>query len=146
MTITETDTFIEPEKINAYRETAYCVRLQASVITLTIGARHDALAELFASHSVNCGGFITAYNPRGREQPSDANKLAHHLLTERLHVLRITSLEAFTETHTNTWPTEYGLFVLGLPLEQAKSLGREFDQDALVWVGHDLIPSLILLR
>ncbi len=35
---------------------------------------------------------------------------------------------------------------LGLPLEEARALGNEFEQNAIVWSGPDAVPKLILLR
>ena len=50
-----------------------------------------------------------------------------------------------SEEGTN-WPSEKSWFALGLSLEPARALGRRFDQDAIVWVGPDTVPQLILLR
>jgi hypothetical protein len=33
-----------------------------------------------------------------------------------------------------------------LALEPARVIGTHFDQDAIVWVGADAVPLLILLR
>lgn len=44
------------------------------------------------------------------------------------------------------WPTERSYFALGLALEPAKEIGIQFGQDAIVWVGADAVPQLILLR
>ena len=44
------------------------------------------------------------------------------------------------------WPSERSYFALGLGLEAASKIGTEADQDAIVWVGADAVPQLILLR
>ena len=44
------------------------------------------------------------------------------------------------------WAAEESYFALGLALETAKAMGTHFDQDAIVWVGADAEPQLILLR
>jgi hypothetical protein len=44
------------------------------------------------------------------------------------------------------WPAERSYFALGMALEPAEAIGRHFDQDAIVWVGADAIPRLVLLR
>ena len=150
MTAPTADTAIDPAKIQAYLQTTYCVSLETETLSLNIGTQHNTLADLFSTHAVNCGAFITAYNPKGTEQPSELNESDHDLLLDRVNSLGHKSLEAHTQAHKNTegshWPTEHGLFVLGIALEQAQSLARDFDQDALVWVDSDLIPVLILLR
>ena len=45
-----------------------------------------------------------------------------------------------------SWPAERIYFALGLSLQAARSVGALFNQDAIVWVGADAIPQLILLR
>jgi hypothetical protein len=45
-----------------------------------------------------------------------------------------------------TWPEEKSFLVLGLDLETSRALGREFNQNAIVWAGTDAIPRLVLLR
>jgi hypothetical protein len=43
-------------------------------------------------------------------------------------------------------PAEFRYFSLGLALDPAKIIDNQFDQDAIVWVGSDCIPQLIILR
>ena len=45
-----------------------------------------------------------------------------------------------------TWPEESSFVVLGLDLDAARALGREFSQNAIVWAGNDAVPRLVLLR
>lgn len=141
-----TDTQIDPEKIAAYCKTSYCLILESGTLELVINIRHDGLSAVFKRHAVECGAFITAYNPRGTIQHADLNQIAHASLKTRVAALELTDIDAFTQTHSGDWPTEHGLFVLGIDLERAKSLGSDLGQDALVWTGPDLTPTLILLR
>ena len=66
-------TQIEPEKIRAYLATGYRLRDGETDIVLEIGRRSDEVAALLQSRGVNCGAFITAYNPRGTMQSQSAN-------------------------------------------------------------------------
>ena len=150
MTAPTADTEIDPAKIQAYLQTTYCVSFETETLSLNIGIPHKTLTDLFSTHAVNCGAFITAYNPKGTAKPSELNESAHDLFLDRVNSLGLKSLDAHTQAHEHTegshWPTEHGLFVLGIAREQAQSLARDLDQDALVWVDSDLIPVLILLR
>ena len=56
-------TQIAEDKIRAYRATDYRLGHDEQSIVLRIGQRCDLLAPLFASRSVDCGAFLTAYNP-----------------------------------------------------------------------------------
>jgi hypothetical protein len=104
------------------------------------------LAELYQSHGVTCGAFITAYNPRSTVQADDANHQAHAQLAVRLQGLGVEVIEGSGSEEGTAWPAERSYFALGLTLELAKSVGTQFEQDAIVWTGSDAIPQLILLR
>ena len=143
-------TQIQPDKIRAYLATDYRLGHAAQDIVLTIGQRSERLAALFAAKGVNCGAFLTAYNPRGTLQPEAANQLAHAQLATQLeqlgHAVIAGSGSAAGGEKGTDWAAEESYFALGMALEPAKAMGTHFDQDAIVWVGADAVPQLILLR
>ena len=139
-------TQIHPDKVRAYLATGYRLGHAAQDIVLTIGKRSDRLAALFAAKGVNCGAFLTAYNPRGTLQPEAANHLAHAQLATQLEQLGHEVIAGAGSEKGTDWPAEKSYFALGLALEPAKAMGTHFDQDAIVWVGADAEPQLILLR
>jgi hypothetical protein len=139
-------TQIHPDKVRAYLATDYRLGHTDQDIVLNIGQRSERLAVLFADKGVNCGAFLTAYNPRGALQPEAANHLAHAQLATQLEQLGHEVIAgAGSETGTD-WAPEESYFALGLALAPAKAMGTHFDQDAIVWVGPDAVPQLILLR
>ena len=113
---------------------------------LTIGKRSDRLAALFATEGVNCGAFLTGYNPQGTRKSDKANDQAHVQLAARLQELGLHGIEGSGSEKGTKWPAEKSYFALGLALESAKAIGIQFNQDAIVWVGADAAPQLILLR
>ena len=143
-------TQIHPDKVRAYLATDYRLGHTAQDIVLTIGKRSDRLAAMFAAKGVNCGAFLTAYNPRGTLQTEAANHLAHAQLATQLEQLGHAVIEgsgsAAGDEKGTDWPAEKSYFALGMALEPAKAMGTHFDQDAIVWVGADAVPQLILLR
>jgi hypothetical protein len=139
-------TQIHPDKVRAYLATDYQIGHTAQDIVLTIGQRSEPLAALFAANAVDCGAFLTAYNPLGTVQSDAANDQAHAELARKLHTLGLQSIEGSGSEEGTDWPSEKSYFALGLDLEYAKEIGAYFDQDAIVWVGSDAIPQLILLR
>ena len=54
------------ELIRAYQETDYEIYANPS-ITLRIDERNNGLLKLYKMHSIDCGCFITAYNPYGQK-------------------------------------------------------------------------------
>ena len=139
-------TLIQSEKIRAYLATDYRLGHTSQDIVLTIGQRSEQLATLFTSNGVNCGAFLTSYNPRGTIQSHEANALAHAELAAQLESLNLQTIEGSGSEEGTDWPSERSYFALGLALGPAKAIGTHFDQDAIVWVGADAIPQLILLR
>ena len=139
-------TQIHPDKVRAYLATDYRIGHTSQDIILTIGQRSERLAVLFAGNGVNCGAFLTSYNPRGTIQTDAANVLAHAQLAAKLQELGLQAIEGSGSEEGTEWPAEKSYFALGLALEPAKAIGTHFNQDAIVWVGSDAVPQLILLR
>ena len=121
-------TRISADKIRAYRATDYRLGHTTQDIVLAPGLRSDRLAALFASKSVTCGD------------------QAHAELTKTLAHLGLESIEGSGSEEGTNWPAEKSLFALVLSREGAISIGRQFDQDAIVWVGESAVPELVLLR
>jgi len=115
-------------------------------IVLNISKRSERLAALFVGNAVTCGAFLTAYNPRGAIQSDEANELGHAELAGKLLELKLQTIKGSGSEEGTEWPAEKSFFALGLALEPAKAIGIHFDQDAIVWVGPDAVPQLILLR
>lgn len=139
-------TQIHPDKVRAYLATGYRLGHTAKDILLTIGQRSERLAALFADNRVHCGAFLTAYNPRGALQTDAANARGHAELASLLRETGLGAIEGSGSEDGTDWPAEKSWFALGLQLVLAKALGNRFDQDAIVWVGSDAVPQLILLR
>ena len=139
-------TQISDEKIRAYQATDYRLGHSNDDIILNIGKPSPRLLELFEDNNVSCGAFLTAYNPQGAQQSDAANDLAHAKLAKDLTDLGVRMIEGSGSEEGTDWPSERSYFALGLPLETASKIGTDADQDAIVWVGADGIPQLILLR
>ena len=139
-------TLIHPDKVRAYMATDYRLGHLQTDIVLNIGKFSVPLAELFVESEVDCGAFLTAFNPFGTQQPDVLNEVAHEALVRRLTTEGVSIIEGFGGEPASAWPLEKSCFALGLGLEDARSIGVDFNQDAIVWIGPDAIPQLILLR
>lgn len=139
-------TSIHPEKLRAYLATDYRLGHTDQAIVLTVGQRNTRLAELFTAQGVDCGAFLTAYNPLGTQQSDALNARAHARLANRLCAMELHAIEGSGAEPDSDWPVERSYFALGLPLDEARLIGLHFEQDAIIWAGKDAIPELILLR
>ena len=61
-------TQIPRDKVRALLATDYRLGHTDQDIVLNIGKHSERLAALFSDNGVNCGAFLTAYNPQGTIQ------------------------------------------------------------------------------
>ena len=113
---------------------------------LKIGIRSEDMQILFNNFYQNCAVFITAFNPYGVQQDTEANLAAHQRLGEHLKSLTNLVLEGEGLDPTGEWPGEKSYLTLGINRETAILLSTRAHQDAVVWIGSDAIPELLLTR
>lgn len=135
---------LAPALLAAYRATAFHVFAQPP-FALRIDERSKAVAALMAAHDASCAAFITAWNPESEPTSDAANAEAQRRLAAAVERGGYKWLPGEGRGATSDWPAEESLLVLGLPRGKAKELGRTFRQNAVVWVGTDAVPELILL-
>ncbi len=129
----------------AYMTTTYSVDLReaasvrsavgAEAIDIRIGADVPALDRLLRFTGSDCWAFITAENPLSAELTEEENRQRQ---AELESLLTTRGLTFFPGTGTgegdqaDAW-SESSFLVLGIALEEALSLGRQFRQCAVVW-------------
>jgi hypothetical protein len=138
---TELNTFL----ISAYRETEYRVT-QGYHCVLKVDATSPELTNLYKSRGVSCAAFITACNPFSRNLSDTDNLQRQTKLAAELSRKNLSYLEGVGQHPSGDWPGEPSFLALGVALEAAKSLGKTFEQNAIIWCGPDAVPTLILLR
>ncbi len=138
-------TEIPIHKIEAYLDTHYRVGVGPDALVLQVGQHSPALALLYEQNDCDCAVFITAFNPFGRKQADSANEDAHGRLREQLGGPSNRVIEGVGADPTEKWK-EKSYLAFGIDADAARELGRRFQQDAVVWIGKDAIPQLLLLR
>lgn len=117
-----------------------------SPFVLRIGNRSRALARLYRAVNCRCAAYISASNPRGRLADADWNAAA----TRRLHRLLDRHghwwLPGRGVDPRGEWPGEASMLVPGMRLFDAVAVGRQFAQNAVLWIPADTRARLILLR
>jgi hypothetical protein len=136
---------ISPSIIKAYQETDYIVYGEYP-FNLRIGIASEPLAKLYKQFKVSCAVFVTAFNPLSIEVGEAANTARQSALAKELNQRNLIILNGLGKHPSGEWVPEPGFFVLGLTLEAAQALGREYDQNAVVFCTSNAIPELILLR
>lgn len=138
-------TAIAESLIQAYIETDYVVHTQPA-ITLRVNEQSPQMMKLHKQHRVACSAFITAFNHYSQSCTPEVNLSRQQELISELKVRSLKFIEGVGQHPSNAWSGEPSLLVLGLSLEAAKILGSRFEQNALVWIGTDGVPELVLLR
>lgn len=138
-------TEIPRELIMAYEATDFRI-LEPQEFTLRVGQRSAELQSLYVDMGVTCAGYLTAWNPYSAETSTVDNTKAQLSLIRSLSLEGYPTLKALGVDPAGDWPGEESIFIPGLDLERAKSLGVEFGQNAIVWAGSDAVPQLVLLK
>lgn len=131
--------------MQAYHETEYRVIGEPSVV-LRIGEYNESLSRLYKSNKLDSCAFITACNPCSKSLSDAANADRHDELGRELQRRGLKYFPGEGKHPVGSWPGEASYLILGLSLEAAKALGKEYEQNAIVWCGSDALPQLVLLR
>ena len=135
---------LDQDLLRAYRATAYQVFAEPE-FALRIGERSARLAELFDRNGKTCAAYITAWNPKGAACDPSFNAAAQERLAASVKELGLEYLKGEGKGEIGDWPPEESLLILGCTRSRAKKLGHAFKQNAVVWVGANAVPELIML-
>lgn len=136
---------ISAELIQAYRETEFRVAAPEP-FTLSVGQASQALQSLYKLHKSDSAAYVTAWNPYSEETGPEQNNAAQARLEAELKLRALAYIPGVGQHPSQQWPGEPSVLVLGLSLEAAKVLGKDYGQNAIVWCGPDAVPELTLLR
>jgi hypothetical protein len=136
---------IAPDLVEAYKATDFRVHTQPPIV-LKIGVASPQLAQLYSQHGTTCAAFLTAYNPYSEAVGDAENSAFQHKLSSELTSRGLAIIQGMGQDSLGQWPGEPSFLILGLALDDAKLMGAQYRQNALVWCGEDAVPHLILLR
>jgi hypothetical protein len=136
---------IDAATVLAYQQSEY--RVHGSVpIILQVGVRSAQLAILQQVHRTDCSAFVTACNPLGVLIDDAVNTQRQEALAAEISRLGHIAIGGLGQHPTGQWPAEPSFLVLGLSRAGAQQLGRQFEQNAVLWANADATPQLLLLR
>lgn len=127
--------------VDAYLATDYVVEDGGRRFTCRIGEHNPQLPP-----GLLPAVFITAFNPYGAMLPDDENRAANDLLRRNLELLSATVLSGYGQGRDGKWPPEPSFFAAGIDRLRAGALGVLWRQNAVVWIGPDRIPELLITR
>jgi hypothetical protein len=133
---------ISPELLQAFAQTHYIVNYEPP-FTMHSGRQCPELKSLMAEHNALNAAFITAWNPFSQNLPGKENKARQDELKANLKKRGLICIDGIGRHPSNNWPGEVSVLVLGLNLEEAKSLARHYEQHAFLWAEGDGAPQLV---
>jgi hypothetical protein len=145
MNTTFTRTKIAEATIETYKAACFRVMIEYGFI-LQLGEINQRLLRLFIKDQVKSAAFITAYNPFSQPTTEPENAAAQAEMEAEIKSLNLSFCPGQGEDPTGRWAPEVSALVMGIGLEQATMLGVKYQQNAIVWIGRDAKPQLLLLR
>lgn len=126
-----------------YQNARYAV-LDSPSIELSIGQLSIPLDQLLHKYQQSEGCFITACNPWGKNQAEKFNQEKMAELEQDLIKTELPYLPAVGSDCEGTWKEE-SFLILGIDRQDACHLGRQYQQNAIVWIVKERAPELIWL-
>jgi hypothetical protein len=117
---------------DAYLRTTFVAETPNGKIEIRPGSSSVALDSILRKNRVAEWAYVTAYNPGSRLMSDEINKRAHEELRRVVSERRLICFDEHGVGPGGVWPPEASLLVLGLSMDQARALGRQFGQLAIV--------------
>jgi hypothetical protein len=127
----------------AFRRTRYHVHAREGELVLRVDQPSPALARLLRTSGARCAAILTAFNPRGRMQAPQLNRLSQRQLGRELRRRGYALLDGRNEDPRGHWPAEPTWLVFGLSLARAQDIASRYRQAAFVWCGVRGAPRLV---
>ena len=130
----------------AFLATTYVIRTGAAELFVRPNQKSTDIDRLLSRLKARTAVFITAWNPYSRSLSRMANSDRHRRLKLLMRRRRLRFLEGEGRGEIGDWPPEESLFVVGVSREMANALGREWHQNAIVFVELGRTAELVMLR
>jgi len=133
---------MEPELINAYKNTSYNVL--DPPMSIKIGHQNPELDALLERYDLTNWAYVTAFNPFSELLTAEGNEERHEQLNKRLK--EYLSFEGEGLGTDPSWKPERRFLILGISEKDAVKLGEDFQQNAIVVGKLKNVSKLMLLR
>jgi hypothetical protein len=132
----------------AYADTLFVYRDGEAIGVLRVGQKPDALTEtLMQQAAVSSAVFITAYNAQHGSDLSPAdNQARQQRLRDALQSQGLVWRAGTGIGRDTAYDPEASLLVLGVTERDAIQLGRDYGQNAVVWIESNEVVRLLVSR
>ena len=123
-----------------YLAASYVVDDGGVRFTIRFGDDNEELQHLLSSRGAGTWAFLTAYNPRSQPLPAEQNEARQLELTKLLDQQNYRYLRGRGEG--DDWQ-EPSLFILDIDRGSAVAIGKQFEQNAILWARRGNAPELV---
>jgi dihydroflavonol-4-reductase len=127
----------------AYHRTSYEVEAPGGRLRLRVGEPCPALDALLDRHGVRDWAYVTAHNPGSVPRAHPVNEREHDRLAAEVRDLGHAAYPGEGVGDDGSWLAERSLLVLGITREEARALGRRYEQAAVVVGRRGGAPELL---
>jgi hypothetical protein len=117
---------------DAYRRTTYVAHTSLGDIRIKPGRRSAALDGLLNERRLREWAYVTAYNPASCRLSEEENIRRQRELVDAVRDRGLAFLDGEGTGEDARWSPEPSILILGIGLEDARALGRQFGQLAIV--------------
>ncbi len=135
---------MEKALIQAYKETEY--RVYVPELIITVDELHPDLDEFIIDNGAFQWAYISAHNPYSQPTTALKNVQQHQALVQEVKMHNWTYCEGVGMSKNGEWPPEISLLIVDITLEEAKKLGQQFRQNAILFGQVNKTAQLILLE
>lgn len=141
-------TLLPATLVQAYRQAWYevALRAHATVCTLQVDVHSPALLHAMQQCHARQACLLTACNPQGAALSSVDNERRMQALRAALQQDGWSWAPALGRDPQGQWPGEDSLLVWHMDTAQSRAWGQHWEQNAVLTVGPDAVPRLLLLR
>ena len=140
-----TDTSINNDLLASYKLAHYHVYGSPRFI-LKIGQYSPELHDIYKTSPKKIAAFITAFNPSSIELSNQENNERNQQLEEKIKTLHLCYLHGEGKCDESEGSSEESFLVFEIDQTEAIRLGKEFGQNAIVWIPENSTPELLLLK
>ena len=133
---------ISKELLQGYEATCYSIINPK--IDIYLKKENTELNSFLKEHNFTSWCFITAWNPFSKAFSTEENKALNLLLEADLNKYQIFPAEG--KDTLGDWPPEISFFVGNISADHAITLGKKYNQNAIVFSAFDKKAALITLE
>lgn len=117
----------------AYRRTTYVALTSRGELRTRVGRPHPELDQLLVENNAETWAYITAWNPKSEPLGEQENHARQEKLEEELRDAGYAFFQGQGTADNGEWPPEDSVLVVGIPRQEAVSIGVRYAQNAIVY-------------